>query len=192
MIPAIWAVASASPLGRSRRRRAVSADIVTVARARARRRESGLSPTSTMRTCPDSSMCESSLTNELRRAPFCYPRAKEVPLGTPLGVPHTVSLAPHSLRVGNAFVTNLKLLPARGDPTPAAASVLSGGRRLHARNRVVEITQLGLDPRRDVVLPHVGADRVQPSLPLRLVHLECLVNRLRLPAHVERVDRERE
>ena len=41
MIPASWAVASASPFGSSRRRRAVSGAIRTVAAATARRRESG-------------------------------------------------------------------------------------------------------------------------------------------------------
>src|SRR6266568_9458664 len=52
MIPASCAVASASPLGNSRSRRAVSGAIRTTPRATARRRDSGLSPTSTMRTSP--------------------------------------------------------------------------------------------------------------------------------------------
>src|SRR6476620_3689122 len=54
MIPATCAVARASPFGSSRKRRAVSGAIRTVARATARRRESGLPPTSTMRTSPPS------------------------------------------------------------------------------------------------------------------------------------------
>src|SRR5512133_2745716 len=54
MIPATCAVARASPFGNSRNRRAVSGAIRTVARATARRRESGLPPTSTMRTSPPS------------------------------------------------------------------------------------------------------------------------------------------
>ena len=62
MIPATCAVASASPFGSSRSRRAVSAAIRTSARATARRRETGFLPTSTMRTSPASSTCESSLT----------------------------------------------------------------------------------------------------------------------------------
>src|SRR4051812_12064151 len=52
MMPATCAVASASPFGSSRRRRAVSGAIRTVACATARRRDIGLSPTSTMRTSP--------------------------------------------------------------------------------------------------------------------------------------------
>src|SRR5580765_1158625 len=62
MMPASCAVASASPFGSSRSRRAVSGAIVTVAAATARRRENGLSPTSTIRTSPASSTCESSVT----------------------------------------------------------------------------------------------------------------------------------
>src|SRR6478735_6850403 len=54
MTPATWAAASASPFGRSRSRRAVSGAMRTVARATARRRETGLPPTSTMRTSPAS------------------------------------------------------------------------------------------------------------------------------------------
>src|SRR4051794_15802057 len=64
MIPASWAVVSASPFGRSRSRRAVSGAIVTDAAATARRRESGFSPTSTIRTSPVSSTWESSVTNQ--------------------------------------------------------------------------------------------------------------------------------
>ena len=61
MIPASWAVASASPFGSSRSRCAVSGAIRTLPRATARRRDIGFPPTSTMRTDPDSSTCESSL-----------------------------------------------------------------------------------------------------------------------------------
>src|SRR2546423_2196987 len=65
MIPATCAVASASPSGSSRSRRAVSAPIRTSARATARRREGSLPPTSTIRTAPVSSTCESSLISPL-------------------------------------------------------------------------------------------------------------------------------
>ena len=62
MIPASFAVVSASPLGRSRSRRAVSGAISTAPRATARRRTGGLAPTSTIFTVPEaSSTCESSL-----------------------------------------------------------------------------------------------------------------------------------
>src|SRR4249919_594578 len=54
MMPASCAVTSASPFGSSRSRRAVSGAICTAARATARRCESGLPPTSTMRTSPAS------------------------------------------------------------------------------------------------------------------------------------------
>src|SRR4051794_10198344 len=54
MIPASCAVTRASPFGNSRRRRAVSGAISTLARATARRRDRGLAPTSTMRTSPPS------------------------------------------------------------------------------------------------------------------------------------------
>ena len=62
MIPASWAVVSASPFGSSRSCRAVSGAMRTSAAATARRREAGLSPTSTMRTAPDGSTCERPLT----------------------------------------------------------------------------------------------------------------------------------
>src|SRR5918999_1615331 len=62
MIPATCAVVSASPFGSSRRRRAVSVAMRTVAVATARRRDSGLPPTSTMRTSPVSLTWLSSLT----------------------------------------------------------------------------------------------------------------------------------
>src|SRR6266511_102864 len=52
MIPAICAAASASPLGSSRSCVAVSGAILTVARATARRRDTGLPPTSTMWMSP--------------------------------------------------------------------------------------------------------------------------------------------
>src|SRR5436190_4096466 len=69
MIPATWAVASASPFGRSRSRRAVSGAMRTSARATARRRETSLPPTSTIRTAPVSSTCESSLIARTLRNP---------------------------------------------------------------------------------------------------------------------------
>src|SRR5215208_2948458 len=61
-IPAIRAVPTTSPFGASPRAiaAAVSADIRTVARARARRSVTGLSPTSTIRARPASSRCVSS------------------------------------------------------------------------------------------------------------------------------------
>ena len=55
MIPASLAVASASPFGSASSIPVVSGAIRTRALARARRRESGLAPTSTMRTSPDAS-----------------------------------------------------------------------------------------------------------------------------------------
>src|SRR5829696_9116543 len=60
MIPATCAVAMASPFRSSRSCRAVSAAIVTVAAATARRRETGFEPTSTMWISPESSTCEKS------------------------------------------------------------------------------------------------------------------------------------
>ena len=63
MIPASLAVVSASPFGRSRRRRDVSGAISTAPRATALRRIGGLWPTSTIWTLPDvSSTCDSSFT----------------------------------------------------------------------------------------------------------------------------------
>src|SRR5690242_6311553 len=61
MIPASCAVVSASPFGKSCRRRNVADDICTRANATARRWDSGLLPTSTIRTEPDSSTWLSSL-----------------------------------------------------------------------------------------------------------------------------------
>ena len=61
-IAAIRATASASPFGKVRSRSAVAGAMPTRPRATARRRESGLPPTSTIRTSPvASSTCESSL-----------------------------------------------------------------------------------------------------------------------------------
>src|SRR5262249_50277426 len=59
-----WAVASASPFGNSRRRRAVSDAIRTRPCATARRRERGFAPTSTMRTPPASSTWDNSFTRD--------------------------------------------------------------------------------------------------------------------------------
>src|SRR6188472_738895 len=62
-IPAIRATVSASPFGSVRSRAAVDASMATRPRATARRRETGLAPTSTIRTSPvASSTWESSLT----------------------------------------------------------------------------------------------------------------------------------
>ena len=60
MTPASSAVASASPFGRSRSRCAVSGAMRTRADATARRRDSGLAPTSTIRTRPPVSTWDSS------------------------------------------------------------------------------------------------------------------------------------
>src|SRR5262245_45089519 len=62
MIPATWAVVSASPFGKSPSLATVSGAMRTTARATARRRTIGFPPTSTMWTLPVSSTCESSLT----------------------------------------------------------------------------------------------------------------------------------
>jgi hypothetical protein len=55
MIPASCAVVSASPFGSERSFAAVVGAIETVARATARRRETGFEPTSTIFTLPRSS-----------------------------------------------------------------------------------------------------------------------------------------
>src|SRR5690349_7367304 len=127
MIPASCAVASASPFGSPRSCRAVSGDMRTVAAATARRRDSGLPPTSTMRTSPASSTCESSLT---RRTLAWYGR------------------------------------------------------------NPVEVGELGAQPRLDVVLADVRADRLGAPAPLVRGQLERRVNRLRLPDQVERAHAE--
>src|SRR4051794_21925914 len=83
MIPASCAVARASPFGSSASFEAVSGAIRTTARARARRRDTGLSPTSTMRTAPLSSTCERSLTSgtlSLRDARDAAVEVGELPL----------------------------------------------------------------------------------------------------------------
>src|SRR5688500_15092813 len=58
MIPASCAVVNASPFASSRSCRAVSGAMRTSAAATARLRETGLSPTSTMRTAPEGPTCE--------------------------------------------------------------------------------------------------------------------------------------
>src|SRR5690348_5299270 len=129
MIPASCAVTRASPFGSSRRRRAVSEAIRTEPRAIARRREAGLSPTSTMRTSPASLRWLSSAIQEM-------------------------------------------LVPCRlGD--------------------AIERRQLQVEPVVHVVAAHVCPNRLEPSLPLRGLERERLVDRLSLTVDVERVHCER-
>src|SRR4051812_38983746 len=55
----------------------------------------------------------------------------------------------------------------------------------------VEILELRLDPRLEVVLADVGADRLDAVPPLLGRELERDVQRLRLACHIERVDADR-
>src|SRR4051794_16802931 len=125
MIPASRAAASASPFGRLPRRLTVSGAVRSRPRATARRRTTGLAPTSTMRSSPDSSTCERSLT----------------------------------------------------------AATLA-----HAVRCAIQILELGVDPRLEIVVAHVCADLREPLAARLHGQLERLVQRLRLAGHVERVD----
>src|SRR5436189_1760612 len=133
MIPASCAVASASPFGSESSRWAVPGDIATSARATARRRETGLPPTSTMRTAPPASTWLSSF-------------------------------------------------------LPAIARIVCLAAR--AGRRPLQVVQLRLDPRRDVVRADVVTDAGQPRAPLVAGHRERTMKRLCLAFHIERVDGE--
>src|SRR5256885_9991275 len=122
MIPATWAVVGASPFGSLLRRRAVSGAIRTVARAIARRRDNGLSPTSTMRTSPasltwlsSSPMPRSILTTRRRRDPVGGAGLQPDP-GAQIVLPHLrtgclEAFAPLGLR-------ELQRFRERGPPVP--------------------------------------------------------------------------
>src|SRR5205085_841347 len=87
----------APPWGGAGGGRAVAAASVPRARAGARRRESGLPPTSTMRTEPSAPTCDRSLTAVALSAEHRYPR------GTPRGFPAGSSLVGKAASVGDGF-----------------------------------------------------------------------------------------
>ena len=127
MIPASWAVVSASPFGSSPRRATVSGAISTVARATARRRESGLSPTSTIRTAPSGSTCERPLIARHRtgaRAHAVSAGTARAGSGRALGERHL-----HDPPVGAAAEDRERDALARGEPRDRARDVLGTGDR---------------------------------------------------------------